>query len=380
MAVKARKRLQARACPRPFQEVPAAGRHKGVVTMRSVSVTAVVILVTGFNGGAAAGVIETTPHSLAALAGGRLNTGTDVTIDGGVGAVGNIWLGNRTRVSGDLYTTGAFETGSYVDVGGRAVASGKVGMNRGSAVGAIDGGRSVTLGRDTVVWGDLTAAERVNIDRNAHMYGDVSYGTGYWVHSRATVDGALGQGPGMPDVWNPSLWTTPDLSTTGSGTDYYAGNSTVVLEPGDYGGLNVDGNSTVHLSAGTYDLAQAWLGRDTRIVADTSGGDVVVNIVGSLTSDRDVAFETVGEGTLVFHVGDYVYLGRGNEAEASFLSYGNLTADVGTLVSGHVFAGADMWLGNDVHIGGVFPESHLPEPATLGLIVAGLGWAALRRR
>jgi len=325
------------------------------------------------------GLIETSPHDFAVLAGGALSADQHVTVDGLAGAVGNMWLDQGVAVTGGAYTLGTFGGDRHVVIGGPVVAGGNVWLDQRAVVGSVAAGGGAGLARDVTVTGPIAAARRLDIDRGSLVRGDASYGTEAWVHASATIEGDLGQDLLSVDRWAPTLIDEPVSWNSLAGSTYYARGADVALAPDVCGGLNMDRDGTLRLTAGTYDLGSVWLGRDAHVVADTSAGDVHVYIAGSLSADRGTTFETTGGGSLVFLADASVSLGRGVQADAGFYSFGTLGVETDGHITGRLYSAGDMWLGQDVEVQGLGP-GHLPEPATLALVLAGAGFLLHRRR
>ncbi len=343
---------------------------------RTTLIAAALLLVLGAAAGA--GVIQTAPGDFAVLAGGTLGTGAGVHIGGMAGAVGNVWLGNGTQVAGDFLTAGKLETGQNVVLTGRAVAGGNVWFGNGTTVGPVHGSQRVDIGRSVTVGGNLITAGNLNVNRNSVVHGAVSYGGSFWAHSSVAIDGPTGLGLLEPDVWSPSFRDDPGLAASTTAYLYSPRNSTLALLPDTFGRIDVDRGSTVYLAAGTYDLDRLWLGRETHVVADTTGGDIILNLAHDLITDRDVVFERIGAGRLTIQAGDYMYLGSGNYADASILSFGNLDVNTNAVIEGYAYAGGNVWLGNNVDVRGA--GAGIPEPVTLAFLATGSVGLLLHRR
>jgi len=338
--------------------------------------TAVAVL--AFAAGARAGIIQTTPDDFAVLTGGYLSVDRSTSITGTVGAVGGGWIDREVVMTGDVYSGSGLGTGRNVTIGGGLVSAGDVWLDRGASVASIDGSRNVGIGRGVNVDGYVAAGRRVGIDRDTVVRGDVSYGTGQWISGSATVGGTVGQGLREVRTWQTTLPDEPAWGGAG-GSAYHGRGDDVILDPDTYGSLNVDRDATVHLSAGTYDFGSIWLGSGTEIVADTSAGDVVLNLSGSLSTDAEVSFTRSGGGDLLIQADGFIYLGRGTQADGAFTSFRSLGVDAGSSIIGRLQSTGNLWIGRDSTLTGPLTGGAVPEPATLAFLAGGV-MAVLTRR
>ncbi len=329
---------------------------------------------------ARAGIIQTTPDDFAVFAGGSLSLDRGAAVTGPVGAVGGGYLGREVRVSQGVYSGSNLSTGRDVAIDGGLVSADNVYLDRGTSVATIDSGGSVGLGAGAQVGGYVAADGRVDVQGGAHVGGDVSYGTGEWISRGATVGGTVAQRLRTVNAWQTTLPDEPAWSGGGSGAWYGRGED-VTLAPGTYGSVSADRDATVRLSAGTYDLGSAWLGKGSEIVADTSGGDVVLNLSGSLSTDRDVTFTKSGGGGLLVRADDFIYLGTGTRAEAAFTSFRRLDVDRDASITGRLEAAGNVWIGRETSVSGTSGSGHpIPEPAAIALLAAGAAAMLLRPR
>jgi len=342
-----------------------------ISTWTTLAAAAAVVL--GGASVARGGIIQTAPDDFAVFAGGYLSVDRGTGVTGSVGAVGGGWIDRNVQMSGGLYSGAAVGTGRDVAIGGGLVSAGDVWLDRGTSVATIDSGGSVGLGRGVQVDDYVAADRRVDIGSGAVVGGDVSYGTGQWISGGATVGGTVGQGLRSVQTWQTTLLDEPAWGGGGGGT-YYGRGEDVTLAPDAYGSVGVDRDATVRLSSGTYDLGSLWLGRGTEIVADTSGGDVVVNLSGSLSTDAGVTFSKSGGGGLLIRADEFIYLGQGTQAEAAFTSFQRLDVDRDSSITGRLEASGNVWIGRDSSVTGAAGGGGgaIPEPATLALVAVGV--------
>jgi len=336
------------------------------VVRNRLGVGALLCLVAVGAGTAYGGMIGVDVDQFAVLAGGKISTGKDVTIEGTIGAVKNISLGKQSTVFGDIYTTHKLDAGSSVTVFGDILASKNVHLGKDSWFGGdVVGAGRLDLSSGVTVMGDVATENRLSLGKDSLVHGDALYGTSYSLGSGAVVEGLITQLAEDLDEWSPTLRSDPGLSTSVSENDYFAANSVFTLDPGDYGRLDIDRDSVLYLSAGTYNFQKIWLGQDVRLVADTSAGDVIINIVDKLDTGSGVTFERLGTGLLTFQAGGNVHLGQDIDADASFLSFaGKIDVASNGSIEGFLYAQKNISLGQGVSVGG----AAVPEPATVLLL------------
>ena len=339
--------------------------------------TTAILLVPSAGG---AGIIQTSPEDFTVFAGGSLSVDRGSGITGAVGAVGGGYLDRDVRVSQGVYSGANLTTGRDARIGGGLVSAGNVYLDRGTSVATIDSGGSVGLGSGVQVGGYVAADGRVDVQRHASIGGDVSYGTGEWISGGATVGGTVAQRLRAVTTWQTTLPDEPAW-TGGGGGAWYGRGEDVTLAPGTYGSVSADRDATVRLSSGTYDLGSVWLGRGTDILADTSAGDVVLNLSGSLSTDADVTFTKSGGGGLLIRADNFIYLGKGTEAEATFESFRRLGVDRESSIVGRLRSTGEVWIGRDSNVSGPLGTGDpIPEPATIALLAAGAAAVLLRPR
>jgi hypothetical protein len=349
---------------------------------RLAAIVAVALLAAG---SARGGTIALDAADVAVLAGGSLSADQSVTIHGSTVSFGNTWFDRDVTVKGSAYAGGSYGNARNVSITGNVVAASHVSIDKDSTVGTIDAGRDVWLGK-SVQSNTITAGRGVSLSNDVTVNGDVYYGSNYWGPSSATVTGSTTRG-GNPADWSLELPEAPTF-TPNSGSDWYARNSSVSLTPGTYGSLSVDRDSTIRLTAGTYHFASLWLDRGTQFIADTTGGDVIVNLSSSLSTGAEVAMTHAGDGRFSLTAGGNIYLGREAEVDAHLMAFGHATIDAFSKLGGGLYAAGNIHLDQGVSVNGSFMPSggglggqeSVPEPATLVTVLAGLTVAFRRPR
>ncbi len=336
---------------------------------------------------AAAKTISPNINEFAVFAGGKLDISRQVGISGDIGSGSDMWINTKSKIDGSIYSGGKFSVGSEVSASGRIIASGNVGIGpnanlfsidsggsmyigNGSKVGALSANRDLQISRYVSVKGNVGANGRVSVNSNSNIHGDVTYGTRYWISPRSTVDGEILRGETDVDNWSVEKRIRPHVEY-GSESIYYRAHTDNVLEPGDYRSLSVDRGAVLKLSAGTYNFAKVWLDDEVQIIADTSGGDVLINVAGSFGADNEVKFQSIGDGQINVQALRGISLNGGIQADANFISFNNLSLGNGSEINGQLYANGNMWIGKGTQISGLSVSPNVPEPATLGLLLLG---------
>ncbi len=329
------------------------------------------------------------------LAGGRLSTSKQVSITGNVGAGSNIWFNQQSSVTGSIYTGGKFSAGSRFSVSNRILAAGNVSIGENanllsidtkgtmyigsnSRVGDLNAKGNLSLSKYVTVNGNVVSNNRVYVNRHSVIHGNLTYGTSYWLNSQSTVDGNISQGSASVDVWSPVKRDKPGF-TSGSDNIHYQKDTDNTLLPGNYRSLVACKNATVRLTAGTYNLGRIWLDKDVQLIADTSEGDVLVNIANSATAGKDVKFQTLGSGQLTLQASHNIALSENVLAQANLISFGNLTISSDSQITGQLYADNNIYLGKGVQVTGCC-GTPVPEPATIGLLLIGFYVVRKKRR
>jgi predicted acyltransferase (DUF342 family) len=331
---------------------------------------------------AGASVITTTPDQFNVLAGGTLNTGTGVSIQGLSGAKGNVYLGNHTTTGNSIYTTGTFGTDHHSTVNGMIVSTGNVSIGQQSQMGAIDTTGSIFLDQKVNVAGNIQARQSINIGQSSVIGGDVNYGGSIWKDKKVTINGDIGRDTSSLANWTPTLRTDEPMWVTGSQNLYFGSGSVKAIDPGSYGSFSADSNSVIYLSAGTYDFSSIWLGSGVRFVADPSAGSVVVRVANGFSTSNKVSIEGGDKGNFSVLAKGSIYLGSNNTAQANLMNFGNsLSIDQNCQVKGTIYSSSNIWLGNNTAVAmGAFGPSQVPEPSTLLLCAGGLVYLSHRSK
>jgi len=357
---------------------------------------------------ASAEVISMRPGQFVVYAGQHLSTGSDVTIHGNVASFGSdVEFSRGVTVYGSVHADDDFKLYEDSTVTGAVYAADKVTLSKNTIAGALHGkyvtigndattgalfaSRNVKLGDRSIVNGSINAARDVELKKNSTVNGDVTYGHKLKTHSSATIAGLAARGTPIaptpplstsvtqvaPDVWPTVLRDVPTF-VYGRDNRRFARNSTSTLAPGTYRNLSVDRGATLTLTAGTYNFRDVWLGRGVRLIADTTGGDVVINSADDFGMDRDGFITRVGQGDVMLATGDDLYIGRNANVDATLRVYDDLSIDTYATVSRAVYAHEEVWLATGVRI---IPSSRqpVPEPSAMLLLGAGGLYMALRR-
>ncbi len=263
-----------------------------------------------------------------------------------------------------VYSGGSFSTARNVQIGG--------------SLGSLG---SAWIDRDVNIDGSVVALGGLGIDRDVNIEGNIDYRGSYWANAAATIGGSVTDNA-TPADWDAMTLTNPGLNTSSRQSLWFSRSSNESLSAGDYGSLSADRNVTLSLSAGEYNFSSLWLGRDSKLSVDTSAGDVMINVVGSWSTDRGFAVENTGSGRVLIQTGRSLSLDRDNFIEAQLTSFGSASIDRDTTIDGTLHAKGNVWLDQGVSVSGAgrvsSPVSQVPEPTTVAIL--GLGALALCSR
>ncbi len=373
------------------------GYKKGEKQMKRRKIFYLSLLVFSvFSLGSFASTINLNVDDFAVFAGGKLSVSKDVIISGDVGSMRDMWINSRSKVDGAIYSGAKFSAGSEFSATGRIISHGSVGINSnanvmsidsggslyvgsGSKVGALKANEKINISRYVTVFGDVGSNNSVGVNSKSVIHGDVIYGTNYWIHSSSKVDGTISKGNVEINSWTTEMRAKPNFKY-GKENIYYHSNTDNSLAPGDYRRLSVDKGAVLRLSAGTYNFAKVWFDDNVQVIADTSGGDVLINVAGNLGADAGVKFQSVGDGAFTVQSLKTISLDNDVIADADFISFRNLSIDSGSQINGQLYAGRDIWLGKGVQVSGMTVSPDVPEPTTILLLSIGLFLVHKRRR
>ena len=292
----------------------------------------------------------------------------DAVIQGAVFAGDDIKIEKRGLVLGDLHSGDKIELKDDV-VAASLYAAGDVKLKkRVQLSGGIDSGHNVDLDDDTVVHGDVVYADKLRMDRSATIEGIVTKGT---------ADAP--QAPDGPDSWSGSKRTKPSFSHGGSSLRYDA-HSTVSIDTGSYKDLRAGHDATLAFSAGEYEFRDVWLDARAKIVADTTGGDVIIKASDDFGLGDDCRVEVLGDGQVWIYASDDINIGGGAVVRANMLAFDDMWIGQGAGVEGIVYADDCMQLGDYVTVLTAGGGATVPEPGTLVLLAGGGVLIVLRRR
>ncbi len=272
-------------------------------------------------------------NSLALYSGKSLEFGDKVFLDGPAGAVDFVSLGTGTQ-AGNIFSEGNI----YLSSGSQA--------------------------------GNLWANRNVDINNGATVNGDVSVVGDYWKHRNAAVTGTVYHGDDATIIDLPQMGPEPSGGVLGSTSIWKGKNTTTTLDPGSYNNLGFDKDNILNLSSGIYTFNNFWMDKGGAVNVDTSLGDVVLNIYDGLSTGKEVAFNTIGDGKLFINVFDKdVYLGDDNTMDGIFRVYnGGFSTGSGADLTGSVQARDRIWIGNDSTV-----TYAISDPQTIILLMTGGG-------
>jgi len=316
---------------------------------------------------AAADVVDLSGVTLGA--GRHLGFGQNGTVEGDIAADGNISIDRNGRVAS------AYAEGSVYFDQGATVAGDVLGMG------------GINLNRNTSVGGSVLGNHGIWIDQNSSIVGDVSPGLGNSLSTGRNVSIGGSTDPAALDLTVGVGSLARPAHGAHGGQDIWAGrNSTTDLQVGAYKSVSLDRDTTLNLTGGEYTLKSFWMGRDSVVNVDTSAGDVVLNVLGGFSTDRNVQFRTSGEGALRVNVFDgNLWLGNDAKLEGAVRVFGgDFGAGNDATLRGQFFASRDIWLGsgaNVMHSMLVTSDGQaVPEPMTAAVLALGGAMLLWKRR
>jgi hypothetical protein len=258
-----------------------------------------------------------------------------------------------------LWAGGTIGLGSGVSINAPFAAGGNISTGGSVNLMSVYTESNVWLGNNSAIAGDIFAAGSIQTGSNVVIGGSANSFTDF---------------------------TLPQLdllqqSTFGTENIYARKNTTTTLTAGEYADWSFDKNTTLNLTAGEYSLKNFWMGKDGVVNIDTSAGDVILNLVGQLSTSSDVAFITSGSGSLYVNVfGSSAWLGSGTSLSAALTVYGgDFGAGASAQLAGSFFATGNIWLDSNSQLGFV-PYQEIPEPASLAIFAVGSLCFLFRRK
>ncbi|WP_426171362.1 DUF7305 domain-containing protein [Pseudoduganella sp. R-34] len=256
------------------------------------------------------------------------------------------------------------EQGSKVtgDVG----AKGNVTVKYGSQVtGNVAAGRNITLEQNSQIKGNATAGNQVEVKYQANVTGNVSGKTN-----------------------SPTLNTLPPATDFKSGGNAYGlkSGATAVLAGGQYGNVNLEYDSTLKLTAGTYYFDSLTVGAESAFIFDLSGGAIKLFIKNHVNIGSNFDFEMLnGTANDIYTetTGNWTQGAWGEWFGTLFASgaNSNMHFNQGNKLGGIFMAGKNIQLDLDTIVTAMPEEnSKVPVPGSLPLLAIGLASLALLRR
>ena len=143
------------------------------------------------------------------------------------------------------------------------------------AAGKIDTGKSSVVGRNVTSGGNVSVGVGGRVTGNITASGSVTLGSG------ATVGGTITRNAPPPVI--PGVTPASFTFTSGTQSVTVAKAASRTLVPGVYGALTLGDSAALNLSAGTYVFSSVSAGKSVRININLSGGNVIINVVNSVS-------------------------------------------------------------------------------------------------
>lgn len=263
-------------------------------------------------------------------------------------AGGNISLEQGTKVNGDVGAKGNIQAKYESQVNGNVAAGG-----------------NVTLEQKSQIQGNATAGGKVEVKYQANVSGSAAGKTN-----------------------SPSLNALPAATDFNAGQNAYGlkSGATAAMAAGSYGNVNLEYDSTLKLSAGTYYFDSLTVGAESSFIFDLTGGAIKLFIKNNANIGSHFDFEMLN-GT----ANDIYTETQGNWTQGAWSEWfgtlfasgagSNMHFDQGSTLGGTFIARKNIQL----NLGSVvtaMPEktAKVPVPGSLPLLAIGLMSLALFRR
>jgi len=326
--------------------------------LSSISGAVLLLLIAGH---AQARLVQNTLDDFTLYAGSKLVTGNNVTINGHSGSASKMRLGRQNQINGDLFTHARLNIGNDAAITGNVITGDRLTIGSRSTTQSVSGRQNVNINKHAIVNGTLAYGNKLNIHPLAQIQSDISTDFSTW--SLLPVSPLL---PNLPEQIMQDNLLLPRSSE-------------LALSPGNYRKVRVANNSILYLSSGEYNFNNVVLGKNAQIIADTSEGNVTVNISRNLRSGKGAGLFSSLESQMTFNVGRNVVFGKSNQVFAMVNSVNNMRIGNGSIITGSFVAGNNLKLGKDLEVNTV-KIATVPEPTTLVLLSGGLLSILARRR
>ena len=139
--------------------------------------------------------------------------------------------------------------------------------------GFVGSGNTVEVGSAASVTGDIFSSGGIFL-RGSTIDGNVTASGTVVLQNGTTVSGSISENKPIPVILVP----TKTFESGVQNFNVYAG-QTLTLAPGRYGTVQVYGNGSLHLQAGTYELKKLIIeASNANLTMDTGGGPIVINV------------------------------------------------------------------------------------------------------
>ncbi len=155
------------------------------------------------------------------------------------------------------------------------------------------------------------------------------------------------------------------------------------LDPGNFGDVKLKKDSILTLTAGTYFFDNLKLAKGAKVIADTSQGDVLVNLIQKLKTAKQSEITHEGDSDFIISVDGKINIGKDNNIVADIVGLDKIKIGNFSSVKGHYYSSSNITVGKGVTVETPEAESTqvvIPEPATVLLLTASLPLLRYHRR
>jgi len=264
------------------------------------------------------------------------------------------------------------------------LAGGNIELEQGTKVtGDIGAKGNINAKYESQVTGNVTAGGNVTLEQKSQIKGNATAGNKVDVKYQAEVTGKVAGKTNSPSL--NALPAAADFKAGGKAYGLKSG-ATAEMATGSYGNVNLEYDSTLKLSAGTYYFDSLTVGAESSFIFDLSKGAINLIINNNVNIGSQFDFEMLnGTANDIYTEtkGNWTQ-GMAGEWFGTLFASGagsNMHFDQGNKLGGVFMAGKNIQLNLNTIVTAMPEEtSKVPVPGSLPLLAIGLVSLALFRR